>query len=168
MPYLPLQIKTEAMFFWPGILWFVTEEWRKWNIVSAGIQWFLCKIKHCEKSCGPHPSIPLSFIGQVGQVPLILWQKNLSSWMRGNQALSRQSVPGNWGLHIIINPPSKHKVLNRFSGTHQVTGLYCVPQEGQRTASEFIFSGQHSLRLIHLIRMIESPPFFFSVGEVYL
>lgn len=86
------------------------EGWRKWNIVSAGIQWFLCKIKHCEKSCSPHPSIPLSFIGQVGQVPLLLWQENLSSWVRGDPALLRQSVPENWGLHININPPSKHKV----------------------------------------------------------
>lgn len=148
------------MFFWPGILWFVTEGWRKWDFVSAGIQWFLGKIKHCEKSYSPHPSIPPSFIGQVGQVPLILWQENLSSWMHGDQTLSRQSVPKNWGLHININPPTKHKVLNRFPGTHQVTGLYCVPQEVQRTASEFIFSEQYSLTLIHFIRVLESLPFF--------
>lgn len=55
------------------------------GILSAGHQWFLCKIKHCEKSCSPHPSIHLSSIGQSGQVPLILWQENLSSWVCGDQ-----------------------------------------------------------------------------------
>lgn len=88
--------------------------------------------------------------------------------MRGDQTLSRQSVPENGGLHININPPSKHKVLNRFPGTHQVTGLYCVPQEGQRTASEFIFFRTVLIDIDSFHQNFRKCPIFFSVGEVYL